>query len=81
VRPVTLDWSAYTSGSTFNIGGNNMGLYELAKLGSVSARQRKVSVGSMTVGKAETSQMVRAADGTFKLNVSLWALVARRFTI
>jgi hypothetical protein len=58
-----------------------MGLYELAKLGSVSARQRKVSVGSMTVGKAETSQMVRAADGTFKLNVSLWALVARRFTI
>jgi hypothetical protein len=78
---VTLDWSAYTSGSTFNIGGNNMGLYELAKLGSVSARQRKVSVGSMTVGKAETSQMVRAADGTFKLNVSLWALVARRFTI
>ena len=76
-----MDWSAYTSGSTFNIGGNNMGLYELAKLGSVSARQRKVSVGSMTVGKAETSQMVRAADGTFKLNVSLWALVARRFTI
>ena len=63
VRPVTLDWSAYTSGSTSNIGDNNIGLYELAKLGSFRVRQRKVSVGSTTVGKTETSQLVRAADG------------------
>ena len=65
VRPVTLDWSASTSGSgsTSNIGGNNMGMYKLAKLCSVRARKRKVSVGSVTVGKAVTSQLVKAADG------------------